>query len=73
MTRQEHLSWCKQRALEFVDAGDNVQALASMGSDLGKHVDTKGSADLITLGLHLLMAGHMRGVQEGRDFINGFN
>jgi len=30
MTRDEHLKWCKERALEYVDAGDLQQALTSM-------------------------------------------
>ena len=35
-TRAEHLAWCKKRALEYVDAGDLLQAYTSMASDLGK-------------------------------------
>ena len=36
MTRQEHLAWCKQRALECIDGGDANSAIASMMSDLSK-------------------------------------
>jgi hypothetical protein len=41
MTRAEHLAWCKERALEYVDAGDLPNAVASMTSDLGKHPETQ--------------------------------
>ena len=34
MTRQEHLEWCKKRALEYVDMNDMGQAWASIASDL---------------------------------------
>ena len=37
MTRAEHLRWAKDRALEYVEAGDLDQAFASLASDLGKH------------------------------------
>lgn len=39
--RAEHLAWCKQRALEYLDAGDVRSAIASLLSDLNKHPDTK--------------------------------
>lgn len=35
-TREEHLNWCKARALEILDSGDVQGAFASMTSDLGK-------------------------------------
>jgi len=41
-TRQEHLEWCKKRALEYIDINDLQQAFASMVSDLNKHPETKG-------------------------------
>src|SRR6476660_9902729 len=40
LTRDEHLAWCKRRALEYVDAGDLTRAVASMTSDLKTHPDT---------------------------------
>lgn len=40
MTRDEHLAWCKHRALEYFDAGDWIEALNSMVSDLLKHPAT---------------------------------
>ena len=35
-SRDEHLAWCKSRALEILDRGDRAGAVASMVSDLGK-------------------------------------
>lgn len=71
-TRDEHLSWCKKRAHEYVDAGDNAQAFASMASDLSKHPETQGHA-AIGLGMMMLMGGHLSTGHQMRDFINGFN
>jgi hypothetical protein len=36
-TRDEHLEWCKQRARQYLDEGDLLNAVTSMGSDLNKH------------------------------------
>ena len=38
MTRSEHLTWCKQRALEYLPA-NLTEAMTSMLSDLGKHIE----------------------------------
>jgi hypothetical protein len=40
MDRAEHLTWCKSRALAYVDLGELDAALASFVSDLRKHDDT---------------------------------
>lgn len=73
-TRQQHLEWCKQRAIEYVDVGDLTSALASFTSDIGKHPETQKSADIATgLGMRLLMGGHLSTPQQMREFINGFN
>lgn len=72
MTRQEHMDWCKKRALEYVDNGDVRSAYASMASDLGKHPETQGHA-AIQLGLMLMMNGHLDSPDEMRKFIQGFN
>lgn len=71
MTRQEHVQWCKTRALEYVASGDLQGAVASMLSDMGKHNETGGP------GLDFLgMAGLMdiqRGPQAVKTWIEGFN
>ena len=41
MTREEHLNWCKQQAIEYIDAGDSTNAWASMVEDLIKHDELK--------------------------------
>lgn len=71
-TRAEHMEWCKQRALEYVERGDLNQAFQSMMSDLGKHPETAGhpAADL---GGALFFSGHLSNEQKMREFINGFN
>lgn len=51
MTRDEHLAWAKKRALEYLDAGDVVNAITSMGSDLEKHPELKPNSSLLMLGL----------------------
>lgn len=72
MTRQEHLEWCKQRALEYVDMNDLQQALASMISDLGKHQETANHTG-IELMMGLVISGKLNTAHEVRKFINGFN
>lgn len=72
MNREEHLAWCKKRALEYVAVGDLSQAYASMASDLGKHPETEGHA-AIQLGMMLMMGGQLNTPEEMRKFIEGFN
>ncbi len=72
MNREEHLKWCKQRALKYLESGDTKNALASMFSDLGKHKDTT-DPPAIMLGGILMMAGHLNTVAEVKKFIEGFN
>ncbi len=71
MSRSEHLAWCKKRALEYADMGDEKNAFASMSSDLGKHPETKDHIG-IELGMMLMMTGNLKG-RELRNWIEGFN
>ena len=74
-TRVEHLAWCKKRALEYVDAGDLLQAYTSMASDLGKHSETANHVGIM-LGMELLMLpdkGRLGTARGMREFIEGFN
>jgi hypothetical protein len=51
-TREEHLAWCKERALEYLKDGDITNAIISMASDLNKHPETKpGNDTLLRLGM----------------------
>jgi hypothetical protein len=72
-SRAEHLAWCKQRALAYLNEGDLVNALASMGSDLRKHpeTDTQAYAQLIgMMGPSYVINKDTAGM---RRFIEGFN
>lgn len=71
-TRSDHLAWCKKRAMEYVNVGDNEQAFASMASDLSKHPETCGHGGM-QLGMMLMMAGHLSTDRQMREFIQGFN
>lgn len=68
--RAEHLAWCKQRALEYLDAGDLSNAVASMGSDLNKHPQTACNPILMKLGMLFLINND---AGEIRRWIEGFN
>ena len=70
MNRQEHLQWCKDRANEYVDAGDNQQAMSSMASDLRKHPETESSA---AIAFPILMMAVNDSAAKMREAINGFN
>ena len=72
MERSEHLAWCKRRALQYVEAGDLKQAVASMASDLGKHDDFRAiaSSPLMLAGLGEAIRGDAGGV---RRWVEGFN
>lgn len=69
-TRAEHLAWCKERALEYVEAGDLDQAVTSMGSDLDKHPELKCNPYLLMAGALDAQKGDARAV---RRWIEGFN
>jgi hypothetical protein len=72
VSRAEHIAWCKQRALEYLDAGDAKNALTSMMSDLRKHPGTTKHLG-ITLGVNLVLAGRLHNHAELRKWIEGFN
>jgi hypothetical protein len=44
VTRDEHIAWCKKRALEYVEGGNLSHAVANMASDLKTHPDTDNPA-----------------------------
>ena len=71
-TREEHLAWCKQRALEYIDKGDIQEGITSMMSDMGKHEETAAPA-LTQLAMMMLVSGQLNSVHEARKFINGYN
>ena len=66
MTRDEHLAWCKRRALEYVAAGDLAHAVASMASDLKTHPDTDNPAlnGLVMIGMVYVTDGDEAAVRR---------
>lgn len=72
MTRDEHLQWAKQRALEYVYAADLQGAVASMVSDLRKHPELYDHSGM-QLGAMLLTAGFLDSADKMRKFIEEFN
>jgi hypothetical protein len=71
MTRDEHLEWCKKRALEYIDRGDGLNGLTSMLSDLRKHDETKDHPG-IPVCVQLMMFGASEDVTQARRLIDGF-
>lgn len=72
-TREDHLQWCKDRAMEYVNKNDFANAVTSMLSDLEKHAETAQSASgiLAQLGMFELMN---RPTKESiSKYIEGFN
>lgn len=72
MNREEHLDWCKARALEYADSGELTEAFSSMVSDLRKHPETENHG-AIALMFAQLMAGFLDTPENMRKFIEGFN
>jgi len=71
-TKEDHLNWCKQRALEYVNTGDLENAWVSMVSDLKKYDETRDHV-AINLGNMMLVGGHLNSKEEMKKFIEGFN
>lgn len=71
MTRGEHLTWCKERALALVESGDLDGAYTSMMSDLTKHEETI-EHPIISLSMMLKMSGHLSSKEKMREFIEDF-
>jgi hypothetical protein len=69
--RQEHLDWCKQRAHEYLDRGDAVNAVTSMMSDLQKHSAWRDATTLI--GSMTLLFAMDPTPGNARKIIDGFN
>ena len=72
MDRAEHLDWCKQRALEYVDNGDMLAAFASFQQDMGNHSETANHLAL-EMGSMLLLSGDLSTAHQMREWIEGVN
>ena len=70
--RTEHLAWCKEQALEYLDRGDVKNAITSMLSDMNKHPETRlpNGSPMIAMGMLAIMTND---VDEAHRFIVGFN
>lgn len=77
MSRAEHLAWCKQRALDYVNRGELVNALASFTSDMDKHPDTAetmhSEAISMLAAVEAVPAVMANDAARLRRFIEGFN
>jgi hypothetical protein len=69
-TREEHIRWCKERAMEYLVAGDLEQAVASMLSDLSKHPETEKLGEKLGMLGIMYVANH--DTDGVRRFIEGF-
>ena len=69
MTREEHIAWCKKRALEYLNAGDPPNAFTSFCSDMRKHPETFIEPEAVQAGLLLITQGN---AAELRRWIEGF-
>jgi hypothetical protein len=69
MNREEHVTWCKARAMEYYNLGDMKNAVTSMISDMNKREDTRVADVLIQLGM-LHLANHND--REIKHWIEGF-
>jgi hypothetical protein len=71
MTREEHLAWCKQRALAYIDRGEIKEGLTSMMSDMEKHPETS-CPSLHTMTAGLMMIGDLNTIAKARRHIEGY-
>jgi hypothetical protein len=72
-TREQHLEWCKQRAREYLDQGELLNAVTSMMSDLNKHPETRAqSASMTPLGLFAAMRAQEGDNDFVRRYVEGF-
>lgn len=75
MDRQEHIKWCKKRALEYLEPGKYFSfedAFLSMISDIAKHEETQKHCG-INLGMMLQINGYLKTEKQIREWIVGFN
>ena len=69
-TREEHLAWCKERALAYLADHDVRNAITSMLSDLGKHPECAGAGEKMALFGMMIIRDYS--VDDARKFIEGF-
>jgi hypothetical protein len=72
-TAREHLDWCVERAMEYANEGDMLDAWASFGSDCLKHEGTRYIPYHELYGMEMLRQVQVgAGTREFRDFVSGW-
>jgi hypothetical protein len=73
MTRDEHMKWCKERAIaEYDHNKQSREGITSMLSDLNMHESTRGDWGLQSLCIHQMMLNPSMSREAFVKFINGF-
>jgi hypothetical protein len=72
ISREDHLQWCKDRALEYVELGDLSKAIASMTSDIQKHPQTRLSPP-VERALLIPILFNQLDEKKVSEWINGFD
>jgi hypothetical protein len=72
MDKAEHLQWCKDRAIEYVELGEYDHAMASMLHDLTKHPETHNAVGMKET-MRILLAHPPLTEAKIRKWIEGFN
>ena len=73
-TREDHLQFCKDRAMEYVNSGNLLEAVTSMMSDLEKHLETKSAGTALgALGIMAAMDAQRGDRANVIRYIQGFN
>lgn len=77
MNRKQHMDWCKERALEYLDKKSeyySVQnAFASMLSDIGKHDETIKLKDNPLISALIMDTMMNMSHNKVKSFIEGLN
>ena len=76
MSRDEHLAWCKERALAELESTEDqdraiLRALASMASDLRKHPETANHPAIGIVALEFFCGG-VPTRKKATEYIEGF-
>jgi hypothetical protein len=73
VSRHEHVEWCKQDALRYLESTDDpASAFVVMAKNLEEHEETKDHSG-IKIGVGLMMVGKLSNSLEMAQFIKGFH
>lgn len=73
MTKEEHLAWCKQRALMDMNLFGVLGLLGSLASDLKRHPETVDVYnDLLKEGMKKRLSGELESVEQVHEFLAKF-